>query len=183
MREEEHLLPGAERVRTLAGVTVRYQSQGLPLARYELSRADRRRQEEAESIARWVAEQLAKAPPLGPEQLKTIEALLSSADSSPREYARWRVRLFCGHIAEVERPADQDRPDERLWDKETCSECGLSPAVIVAFEHIGLVCEPSPPPTPPTPPARKKPSRAELELRVAALEKENERLRAENLPN
>jgi hypothetical protein len=50
---------------------------------------------------------------------------------------------------------------------------------IAAFEPIGLRGEPpeSREPTPPPPP--KKPSRAELERRVTALERENERLRAE----
>ncbi|MER8003369.1 hypothetical protein [Streptomyces sp. NPDC095613] len=61
--------------------------------------------------------------------------------------------------------------------KMRCPECGQDPSAIVALEPIGLVAEPPSPQTPSSPPPSRKPTRAELERRVAALEAENARLR------
>ncbi|UGQ13544.1 hypothetical protein LO772_08040 [Yinghuangia sp. ASG 101] len=50
---------------------------------------------------------------------------------------RWRVQLYCGHIAELTRPEDTARPDLEIRG-ETCPECHRRPSVIVAYELVGL---------------------------------------------
>jgi hypothetical protein len=110
-------------------------AQGVPLEEYQLTRADHRRQEEAVTIAEWVQRQVAKAPRWSDEKFKAIQELLGPPPH-PSEFARWRVRLFCGHIREVRRSRSQERPDGGINDHEGCTECGLDPSVIVAFEPL-----------------------------------------------
>ncbi|WP_039629534.1 hypothetical protein [Streptomyces sp. 769] len=163
-------------------MTVEYESQGLPLDAYQLSRADHRRQGEAEDIAAWVERQLAKAPPWSEERFRQLQELLGShATPPPWEYMRWRVRLYCRHVQEVERHCRETRPDMGARDK-CCSECGKNPAVIVAFEVIGPAAEP---PAPPREKSRNTVSRggrvgrrtkAELEAEDSELRVEVERL-------
>jgi hypothetical protein len=107
----------------------------MPLAEYQLTRADHRRQKEAATIADWVQRQVAKAPRLSDEQLEAIQELLGPPPR-PSEFARWRVRLYCGHIREVMCPRGRERPDAGITDYERCGECGLAPSVIVAFEPL-----------------------------------------------
>lgn len=47
---------------------------------------------------------------------------------------RWRVRLYCGHLAEVTRNVEAQRP---TGYEERCPECGFDRATIVAYEPIG----------------------------------------------
>lgn len=63
---------------------------------------------------------------------------IAGSASSPSEFARWRVRLYCGHIREVRRSRSQERPDGGVTDQERCTECGLDPSVIVAFEPLAV---------------------------------------------
>ncbi|WP_119203697.1 MULTISPECIES: hypothetical protein [unclassified Streptomyces] len=164
-------------------MTIEYESLGQPLGEYQLTRADHRRQQEAEDIAAWVEKQLAKAPRWSEEKIRQVQELFESCTVPPPwEYMRWRVRLYCGHIQEVKGLRRESRPDGRATDV-CCSECGKSPAVIVAFEVIGPVAEPPAAPqvmprntaSRPVPADRR--TKAELEAENATLRAEVERLR------
>lgn len=157
---------------------VAYESHGLPLDEYQLSRADHRRQSEGDEIAAWVERQVAKAPPWSEEQYQRVQAMLASHTAPPSwEYMRWRVRLYCGHIQEIERHCRDARPDRGTQDAR-CSECGKNPSVIVAFEVIGAVAEP--PQAPRTKPQNTASRRGRTSRRTKAdLEAENSALRAE----
>lgn len=110
-------------------------AQGVPLEEYQLTRADHRRQEEAVAMADWVQRQVAKAPRWSDEKVKAIQELLGPP-THHSEFARWRVRLYCGHIREERRSRSQERPDGGVTDHERCGECGLDPSVIVASEPL-----------------------------------------------
>lgn len=115
-------------------VAVEYLSHGLPLDEYVLTKADERRQRESEACWEWAREQAAKAPRWSKEKWEKMNALLSAGSDVPREVMRWRVRLYCGHLAEVTRNVGAQRPtgyDER------CPECGFARATIVAYEPVG----------------------------------------------
>ncbi|WP_377268520.1 hypothetical protein [Peterkaempfera sp. SMS 1(5)a] len=87
------------------------------------------------AIADWVQRQLAKAPPWSDEKFEAIQELLGPPPH-PSEFVRWRVRLYCGHIREVRRLRSQERPDGGVTHQERCTECGVAPSVIVAFEPL-----------------------------------------------
>ncbi|MDF2272010.1 hypothetical protein P2Q00_42360 [Streptomyces coacervatus] len=120
---------------------VEYLRHGVPLADYQLTKADHRRQHEAVQVHEWVQRQLAKAPTWSEEQRKKMRQLLGPP-TPPWELQRWQLRLYCGHVIEAIRIQNSPRPDGGVCDKERCSECGLDPAVIVAFEPLGPVAEP-----------------------------------------
>ncbi|WP_139140973.1 hypothetical protein [Streptomyces oceani] len=157
-----------------------YQSSGSPLNSYELSRSDHRRQRDVENMHRWVEEQLAKAPPFSEEQAERLREMFRLDEPrQPWRYMRWRVRLYCGHVVEVERPRAWERPDGQTSDHEQCTECGKEPAIIVAFEPIAPVGEPpgeeKRSPTPVRPRTRR--TNADLEAENTKLRTEVERLR------
>lgn len=87
------------------------------------------------AIADWLQRQLAKAPRWSDEKFKAIQELLGPPPR-PSEFVRWRVRLYCGHMREVRRSQSQERPDGGITGHERCTECGLDPSVIVAFEPL-----------------------------------------------
>ncbi|MFJ1694410.1 hypothetical protein ACIO6T_21270 [Streptomyces sp. NPDC087532] len=161
-----------------------YKSHGLPLQAYELTRHDHRWQKDLENIQRAAHEQVAKhldevyADPVRAvahnERLSEAWKRIKSVKTPPHEIMRWRVRLYCGHVATTSCHAENDKPPRST----TCPECGKYPSAIVAFEPIGLAGEPPRVQTA-TPTAPSKPSRAELERRIALLEEENERLQTD----
>lgn len=163
---------------------VQYMSRGVPLEAYELTRRDHRWQKDMEGIQRAAREQVDKHlaevyedPELTTahhEQLTKVWELIQSYKTPPHRIMRWRVRLYCGHIVTTSCHAENDKPPRST----KCPECGKDPSTTVAFEPIGLAGEPPQSQTA-TPSAPRKPSRAELERRIAALEEENQRLRAE----
>lgn len=163
---------------------VQYKSRGVPLEAYELTRSDRWRQKTYEGIQRAVDEESDRElkeiyadPELTAahhEQLMRAWKLILSSNPPPHHIMRWRVRLYCGHIVTTTRHAENDEPPNFT----KCSECGKEPSVVVAFEPIGLAAQP-PRRQNATKTAPRKPSRAELERRIAALEVENQRLRSE----
>lgn len=120
---------------------VEYLRHGVPLAGYRLTKADHRRQQEAVQMHEWIQRQLAKAPPWSEERRERMRRLLGPP-TPPWELQRWRLRLYCGHVIEAIRIQKSPRPDGGVCDKESCPECGLDPAVIVAFEPLGPVAEP-----------------------------------------
>lgn len=167
---------------------VEYESSGVPLEKYELTRGDHRRQQQSEaispSILRQVEEDNAKCradPAMAERRRQAFEEagkLLQSFKKPDHEIMRWRVRLYCGHITETRRYYQYSSPTLHGPWSMGCPECGKESSEIVAFEPIGLAGERPPVPEPVSPPPPKRPTRAELERRVALLEKENQRLRA-----
>ncbi|MDW4910283.1 hypothetical protein RB628_34385 [Streptomyces sp. ADMS] len=168
---------------------VEYESYGCPLENYQLTRADHRQQKQWEDIRRWVEKHAAEEkaeeradPVLAAGRravvVKVLE-MLHNCKTPERDIMRWRVRLYGGHIVETRRHRENGKPTLHGSSSMKCPECGKDPSGIVAFEPIGLAGQPPSPPKPAASPPPKKPTRAELERRVAALERENERLRSQ----
>ncbi|BAK33121.1 hypothetical protein MLP_01070 [Microlunatus phosphovorus NM-1] len=94
---------------------------------------------------------------------------------------RWRLRLYCGHVLERTSHYTHKTLHNAFTGATSCPECGLDPATIVGGEAIGLEAEPKAARVPAAPSAAAKrsgrPTKADLEARVGALEAEIERLR------
>ncbi|MFD9280267.1 hypothetical protein ACFWD7_23685 [Streptomyces mirabilis] len=162
---------------TFTDVEVEYLCHGVPLADYQPTKADHRRQQEAVRTHEWVQRQVAKAPPWTEERRERMRELLGPP-IPPWELQRWRLRLYCGHIVEAARIRKSPRPDGGVCDKEACPECCLDPSVIVAFEPLGPLADPPPKKRSqkPSRPSRKPPADRRSKAELAA---ENEALRAE----
>ncbi|WP_332880954.1 hypothetical protein [Streptomyces sp. NBC_00564] len=161
---------------------VEYLRHGVPLADYKLTKADHRRQHEAVQVHEWIQRQLGKAPPWSEERWERMRQLLGPPTPA-WELQRWQLRLYCGHAIEATRSRKSPRPDGGGCDKERCPECGLDPAVIVAFEPLGPLAKPTaqnrsrkPRRSTRTPPADRR-SKAELVAENNALRAELEALR------
>ena len=89
---------------------------------------------------------------------------------------RWRLRPYCGHIIERSAHYTHKTLHGAFTGLRSCPDCGLDSAIIIDGEAIGLVEQPPGPlqPAVPTPP--RKPTRAQLEAKIAELEAEIERL-------
>ncbi|MFF9321674.1 hypothetical protein ACF1BP_35545 [Streptomyces sp. NPDC014735] len=171
---------------------VEYRSHGVPLEDYELTRRDYRRQKESEEICqaaqRMADEDLAKcrADPARAERrrqaFEEVAKLILTFEKHDHEIMRWRARLYCGHIVETRAHYSYTDPISAGAHTKPCPECGAEDLTIVAYEPIGLLGERPEPQQPPPPQPPKRPTRAELERRVAALEEENKRLRAKRSP-
>ncbi|MFF3630311.1 hypothetical protein [Streptomyces sp. NPDC002164] len=166
---------------------VEYRSIGVPLEEYELTRGDHRRQKRSEEISESVRLQVEEdilkcrtdpaSAERGRQAFENVAKLMQSFKKADHEIMRWRVRLYCGHIMEMETHYTYTDPLSAGSYGRRCSECGGDRQTIVAFEPIGLrgslpkAAEHLPPPPP------KNPTRPDLEQRVKSLGKENERLR------
>ncbi|WP_411144916.1 hypothetical protein [Streptomyces sp. x-80] len=167
---------------------VEYKSSGVPLETYELARGDHRRQKQGEETSQWAQRQIdediakCRADPARAERrrqaFEEAAKLMRSFKKADHEIMRWRIRLYCGHIVEKQAHYTYADPVSAGVGSERCDECKGKQSTIVAFEPIGLRAEPPKLTVPMPPPPPKKPTRAELERRVKALEEENERLRA-----
>jgi len=91
-----------------------------------------------------------------------------SVPTPPSQMMRWRVRLYCGHIVETRRHCSMEQPTMHGSSSMVCTECGKKPAHIVAYEPLGFLDQRPVPPAPAAPPRR--PTRAQLERRIAELE-------------
>ncbi|MEV6009177.1 hypothetical protein AB0M29_20475 [Streptomyces sp. NPDC051976] len=164
-----------------------YRSHGTPLENYQLTREDRRRQKGTDvrrtalerQFAKWAAEEAAD-PVLKRERekrhIQALEMLASWAEApADSELIRWWVRLYCGHFMEIRRYPTSGNPTRQ--ESENCPECGQLHRNIVAFEPLGAVAQPPRLPTEPTS-NPKKPTRTQLERRIAVLEAENRQLKA-----
>lgn len=121
-------------------------------------------------------------PPLSPAKREEIAHVLSRP-TQPHELMRWRLRLYCGHVVEKRSHVTHRTVHSAFMSSISCDQCGLDPATIVDGEAIGLLEQP------PAATRRvrtaaasrstraRKPTRAELETKVRALEAEIERLR------
>lgn len=122
------------------------------------------------------------APPLSPEQRETIGKVFSTR-TPPQQLMKWRLRLFCGHVAEETAHYTHKTLHGAFTGSTACPECGLDPATVVDGEAVGLVEEPAA--------ARVaggsasaatragKPTKAELGAKVQELEAEVARLGGE----
>jgi len=117
------------------------------------------------------------APPLSPVQIESLRGILGKP-KMPHELMRWRLRLFCGHVVERQAHLTHRTLHAAFSGSVACPTCGLDPAIIVDGAAVGLVGEPPESRAAPRPPSSKS-SKAELELKVQALEAEVERLRSE----
>ncbi len=153
--------------------SVEYRSQGAPLEPYEPTKADHRRQKEAERMREYVKRNVADAPPPTPAQLERLRRLFS-VRTPDYELMRWRLRLYCGHIVEMTQHHDQQQPS----GFRACPDCGLDPASVVAYEPLGRVAEtPGPRQLPPA--ARSRSTRQSAgQQEIIELEQEVARLRA-----
>lgn len=171
---------------------VEYESCGVPLEDYQLTRRDHRNQKQSEAPNRWGEERAKEArareqadPEITRrkhEAFRQAWELLQKFKKPEHEIMRWRVRLYCGHITETRRQREVATPTTHSPYSMRCPECEKDPSMIVAYEPIGLAAEPPPPPpkaAPPPPPPTRKPTRAQLERRIAALEEENRHLRSQ----
>lgn len=153
----------------------RYEHRGDPLAEHVLTRADHRRQEDAERMAEHVRKIVDNAPPLSAEQATKIRSLLFGTPTPRRDLMRWRVRLYCGHVVEWTAHRTHMTISSALSVGRACPTCGLDPATIVAAVPLGLMSDPADP--------RPDPARLEAELasvsrRAAAAEREHRELSA-----
>jgi len=114
------------------------------------------------------------SPPMSPSKAAEIRSLLTREPTPPHQLMRWRLRLYCGHVAESAAHYTHKTLHGAFIGTIACPECGLDPATIVDGVAIGLAGEP---PTPVAPIAPAKPPRAALEARVRELEAEVDRLR------
>jgi hypothetical protein len=164
-------------------------SHGIPLEEYELTRRDRASQKTADEIReavgkmvmKWQTEEAAD-PDLrerrDTHRRKALE-MLRSFKNPDHQIMRWRVRLYCGHIVETKRHCSIAVPTMHGSSSMRCPDCEKDPAVIVAYEPLGLVAElPTGRTVSPSKPPGSRLTRAQLEERVSALEAENQRLRA-----
>ncbi len=166
-----------------------YIRHGVPLEEYQLTRRDHHDQQISKQIrdaverdaAKWRAEEEAD-PGLRARRAKTVHRaleMIASSQPADQEIMRWRVRLYCGHIAETRRHHTVTEPRMHGSSSMRCPECGVDPALIVAYEPIGLLAEP-PPANHALPLQPKRFSRTQLEQRVAELEAEVRRLKSED---
>ncbi|MGO1510427.1 MAG: hypothetical protein ACTHW4_07630 [Actinomycetales bacterium] len=116
-------------------------------------------------------------PPLSPRQIEELSRIFSRP-TPPHELMRWKLRLYCGHVVTKTSHYTHKTLHAAFTGSTSCHECGLDPATIVDGEAIGLAGErPIAPPQPAQPSVTRRPTKAQLEARVRALEQEVERLR------
>lgn len=119
--------------------TPRYRAMGDPDVEHVITAKDRRNQKGAEALQEWVDREVAKAPPLSPEQIARLRVLLWPLEERPApDLVTWRLRLFCGHVTETSTLASYVTvPDAFGGRISACPQCGLSPATIVAGRVVG----------------------------------------------
>jgi hypothetical protein len=155
-----------------------YERLGDPDEHRELTKAEHRSQAQLERIcahAKVVADDF---PPLTDEQIVKVRLILSEP-THPTTLMRWRLRLYCGHITERTAHASYLTSQQAFGLGTDCPQCPQEQAIIAA-EPLGLASDTQPPAqrAPEQPSARpKRPTRAQLEDRIAQLEAENAALR------
>jgi hypothetical protein len=131
---------------------IKYLSHHAPVETYELTRKDHRDQRTAKDIhahvdkltAQWQAEHAAD-PVLREGRSDSVQRAWDIIKSNPapdHRIMRWRVRLYCGHIAETRRHCEVDSPTRHGSSSMRCPTCGMDPAQIVAYQPLGMVAEP-----------------------------------------
>lgn len=117
------------------------------------------------------------SPPLSPGQVEEIERILGRPQQ-PHELMRWRLRLYCGDVVERRAHYTHKTLHAAFTGSVDCPECGLDPATIIDGEAIGLEGEPPGAGNAAVAPAPRKPTKADLEVKIRQLEAELQRLRA-----
>ena len=157
---------------------VDYEHVGDPVAPYELTRADHRRQKQAIEIVEYVHDMLERKPP-PPLTSRHINALrqLLSVPTSLTELMQWRLRLYCGHVAERTAHYTHRTVQAAFTGSVTCSTCGLDPATIVAAQPLRRLQEPKTRTVTPQVPDKRTPTLRDYKRQVSELEAENRQLR------
>ena len=138
--------------RCIVRSTVEYRSHGVPLEEYELTRKDDRDQKTAVDIhahvkklvAEWTAEEAAD-PGLKEARQQNVNRaweMLRALRTPDSQIVRWRIRLYCGHIAETQRHCEVEQPKAYGASSMRCPDCGMDPALIVAYEPMGPLAPP-----------------------------------------
>lgn len=151
----------------------RYEHVGDPDIAVALDRRAQSRQRQSEATREHARREAAKAPPMSAETAEKVARLLS-ARTPPHQLMRWRLRLYCGHVVERSAHIEHQTVHAAFMGGRACEECGLDPATIVAARPLGPVGLPGHAPSPGL-------DRERLERRIAKLEAELGRLRAELL--
>ncbi|MEV5704775.1 hypothetical protein [Actinoallomurus sp. NPDC052274] len=155
-----------------------YEYLGDPDADRTLDFRDHRRQESFVEMAETAKQAAATAPPLEPEQIATLRAVFHASARRPdSELMRWRLRLYCGHVIERTSHISNKTVHQAFTGCARCSECGLYPATIIAAKPLGSPSASAITSTPDAGVPLRRPTRKELEARIAELEAENEALR------
>lgn len=168
---------------------VEHKSHGVPLEEYVNTRRDVKWQKDHDDIVEGVKrigeeerrqrreEEKRTGVPWTPSPaLIKAAKMFWSYRADDHDLMRWRVRLFCGHIAEAIRHITYPRPTDAGTSAKHCPECGMRDRVIVAYEPIEPKA-PRPNLAPPPPP--KAPTRADLQRKIKELEAEVRKLKAE----
>lgn len=116
------------------------------------------------------------SPPLSPGQVEKIGRILGGPEQ-PHELMRWRLRLYCGHVVERRAHYTHKTLHAAFTGSVDCPECGLDPATIINGEVIGLEGEPPGAREAVVALAPRKPTKADLEVKVRELQAELDRLR------
>lgn len=109
---------------------------------FEPTKRHTRKQREAEAIRDAAARIAADAPPLSPETIARVAALLR-VKTPPAELMRWRLRLFRGHEQIRSAHHTHKTVHSAFTGSARCAECGLDPATIVAAEALGRLEAPT----------------------------------------
>lgn len=116
------------------------------------------------------------SPPLSPRQIERIGRILDRP-KQPHELMRWQLRLYCGHVVERRAHYTHKTLHAAFTGSVDCPECGRDPATIIDGEAMGLEGEPPDAGKAAVTPAPRKPTKANLEVKIRELEAELERLR------
>lgn len=159
-----------------------YEHRGDPDAGVSLTAADHRRQRDYEVLVEAVERSLKEhpAPPPSEEMRARLQAILASTVGREHELMRWRMRLYCGHLVERTAHGSHLTLHAAFMNHTTCPTC-RSELTIVAAKPLGYTAEspaPAPPPVRKAQVRPKRPTRTELDQRIAELERENAQLRA-----
>ena len=148
-----------------------YEHVGDPDTAVTLDRRAHGRQQQAEVIHEHARREAAKAPPMSAETAERVARLLS-VRTPPHQLMRWRLRLYCGHVVERSAHIEHRTVHAAFTVGCACEQCGLDPATIVAARPLG------PMESPPDRTSVRR-DRERIERRIAKLEVELGRLRAD----
>jgi hypothetical protein len=90
-------------------------------------------------------------PPVAANLVRVLEMVASWPPTPDHQLMRWRLRLFCGHVAERTAHVESKTVHAAFMGSCICPECGLDPATIVAARPLGAAGSPPRTPAPPKP--------------------------------
>lgn len=114
--------------------------------------------------------------PVAANVARALETIARWPETPPHQLMRWRLRLYCGHVAERTAHVESRTVHAAFMGGVACPECRLDPATIVAARAIGPVASASEPADPRRPEGR---PRQALERRLVKAKAEVAKLEAE----